>query len=564
MRVTPQPRPWAARYAREVFPGALLAGVIAFSSLAIGTTHARALEGGRIGPECGSYYTVAPGDTLSKIAGRVYGDVLKYDRLLRANAELLKGSIEIEVGQRLLIPCAEEAQLPRHADTTAGAPRRAKPAGVAMSAPPSDNPDDPVSTVAPPGRGCGIFHRVARGEILGNISMMRYGTSRNYLRIFEANRDILETPESLEVGDLLYIPCLDGSTPQTRQEALAALSNRSAAVPALNDTPDGPTTEDVATKEVAREADVSPTGPRGSGPGEAQRSAPAAPTTKPGPGAPASADSAGPATAETERADGPALSAALVRPVAAPLTLVTRSNAAPFVHLALPEGGAVVELVRRSLARAAPDREISIHFAETAQRQIELLAEGRDLVGFPWPRPDCTRADALPPDLHRLCTDFAFSAPLLETRMAFYVRAGDPLSAATRPAALRGMRICRPAGWFTFDLEIAGLVEPLVEYVAGRDPLDCFLSLEVGRVDVVTMDASSARRAIARLGIVDRVSEVQDLAAAFTLHAVAPRANPRALETLAAIDEGLAELKRSGSWFEILSHHLSTFRLSMR
>lgn len=47
---------------------------------------------------------------------------------------------------------------------------------------------------------------VQPGDTLGNISIRFYGTSARYLDIYEANRDRLASPSSIEVGQELIIP----------------------------------------------------------------------------------------------------------------------------------------------------------------------------------------------------------------------------------------------------------------------------------------------------------------------------------------------------------------------
>jgi nucleoid-associated protein YgaU len=49
-------------------------------------------------------YTVQPGDTLSKIAERYYGDASAYMRIFQANQGTLKDPNRISPGQQLIIP----------------------------------------------------------------------------------------------------------------------------------------------------------------------------------------------------------------------------------------------------------------------------------------------------------------------------------------------------------------------------------------------------------------------------------------------------------------------------
>jgi len=52
-------------------------------------------------------------------------------------------------------------------------------------------------------------YTVQKGDTLGKISMKIYGTSRKWKEIFEANRDRLQNPDRLKVGQVLRIPSRD-------------------------------------------------------------------------------------------------------------------------------------------------------------------------------------------------------------------------------------------------------------------------------------------------------------------------------------------------------------------
>ena len=52
----------------------------------------------------------------------------------------------------------------------------------------------------------GIKYIVRRGDTLGRISFRFYGTTSRYLEIYDANRDRLRSPSSIEVGQELIIP----------------------------------------------------------------------------------------------------------------------------------------------------------------------------------------------------------------------------------------------------------------------------------------------------------------------------------------------------------------------
>lgn len=50
------------------------------------------------------------------------------------------------------------------------------------------------------------YHMVAAGDTLGHISQKYYGKAGDYMKIFEANRDILDDPNLIKVGQKLKIP----------------------------------------------------------------------------------------------------------------------------------------------------------------------------------------------------------------------------------------------------------------------------------------------------------------------------------------------------------------------
>lgn len=72
-----------------------------------------------------------------------------------------------------------------------------KPAAAPAPVPAAD-----VDTDTPTER----YHMVAAGDTLGHISQKYYGKAGEYMRIFEANRDILDDPNLIKVGQKLKIP----------------------------------------------------------------------------------------------------------------------------------------------------------------------------------------------------------------------------------------------------------------------------------------------------------------------------------------------------------------------
>ncbi len=50
------------------------------------------------------------------------------------------------------------------------------------------------------------WHVVEQGETLSKISKKYYGDATLYMKIFEANKDVLKNPDLIKVGQKLRIP----------------------------------------------------------------------------------------------------------------------------------------------------------------------------------------------------------------------------------------------------------------------------------------------------------------------------------------------------------------------
>lgn len=53
-----------------------------------------------------------------------------------------------------------------------------------------------------------VIHEVQRGETLSGIARQHYGKASLYMKIFEANRDVLANPDLIKPGQKLRIPKL--------------------------------------------------------------------------------------------------------------------------------------------------------------------------------------------------------------------------------------------------------------------------------------------------------------------------------------------------------------------
>lgn len=137
------------------------------------------------------FYTWKGGDTFPALAQRFYGDPSRLATLKRLN----EGRSEVQPGERVLIPifdldAAQPAAVPAVASketpaaavpAAAGKPEPAKPSGART-------------------------HVVKEGESLWKIAKQELGSGARWNEIYEANRDVLPTPESVHTGQKLRVP----------------------------------------------------------------------------------------------------------------------------------------------------------------------------------------------------------------------------------------------------------------------------------------------------------------------------------------------------------------------
>lgn len=311
---------------------------------------------------------------------------------------------------------------------------------------------------------------VQRGDVLSSIAR-RAGVSGGYQALFNANTDILPSPNLLEVDQVLKIPCADGSLPLT-----------AAVAPAVR----------------------------------------AAPTLQP--------DS-----------------------LDRPLRLVTSSGYAPFTDESLPGGGLFTQLVRRSLELGNEDQEFDILFVNDWSSHLGvLLPSGAIDMAFPWYKPDCTKLENLSAPNAVRCTEFNHSAPFYDALVGYYTLSGSAYANADTYTELFGARMCRPAAWFTFDLEAEALVAPNITLVQADTQAACWELLRNGDVDVVTYDALPAEEDAENAGMKDVVVDLPELRSQQTLHVFVSKTNPNGDAYMEIINAGLEEMRLSGEWFEIV------------
>lgn len=239
------------------------------------------------------------------------------------------------------------------------------------------------------------------------------------------------------------------------------------------------------------------------------------------------------------------------------IRFLTGGRYAPFTDEDMPNRGMLTEVVEAAMRLGDPRQDYRIDFVnDWGSHLTALLPAGAFDMGFPWFLPDCDRIENLEPANARRCTDFDASLPLFEADVSYYTLKDHPLASATTFPELLGARLCRPDGWFTFDLEAERMVEPNITMLVAPTQVRCWQALQAGQVDVVTFDKLPAEADIASLGLGDQVVEIQGLTATIGMHVFTPKSNENGQAYLEVLDRGLARLRETGGWYEILVKHL--------
>src|SRR5579859_1065290 len=182
----------------------------------------------------GEEYVIKEGDTLESIAQKHKSTAAK---IAEANPGLKPTALR--PGKKILIPAKGEKPV---------VDKQEEPVAATPSPAPSPVSADPKP--APPKQDfAGVkTYTVQPGDTLSGISVKVYNTSRHYQKIYEANKDAIEDPNTLQVGLKLTMPDLP---------AKSATANNNQGAPGTGTVPTNLKTP-VAAPAGAKVVEVSP------------------------------------------------------------------------------------------------------------------------------------------------------------------------------------------------------------------------------------------------------------------------------------------------------------------
>lgn len=236
------------------------------------------------------------------------------------------------------------------------------------------------------------------------------------------------------------------------------------------------------------------------------------------------------------------------------LRFLTADDYEPFSHRGLPGHGMVPTIVRESMDLLPDAPTYGIFWVNKWAVHLDpLLSSTAFDMGFPWLKPDCTQKQALSEaDAYR-CDEFLFSEPLTEFFIHFYVR-HDSTFKFTDDSDLAGKTLCRPEGYYTFDLDQYGrnwLANGTLNLAQPATPKECFQMLIDGKVDFVSVNNYTGHKVIETNGWSNVIRTAHEPFSRETLHVLISKSHPRARQYLALINEGIEELTETKRLSEI-------------
>ncbi|OZA11880.1 MAG: hypothetical protein B7Y02_08160 [Rhodobacterales bacterium 17-64-5] len=240
------------------------------------------------------------------------------------------------------------------------------------------------------------------------------------------------------------------------------------------------------------------------------------------------------------------------------IRIVSGDDWVPFADPSLTGGGLFLRITTTALDRAGPEYRHTIGWVEDWESHIfALLPSGAFDLATGWYDPDCENLANPSERTQFMCDNFLFSEPIYDSAFAFFSRADNPYAAARTFADLTGARFCRAEGNLFHDLEAQGLMEPAITIQMEDEEEGCLEGLLEGRYDVASFEAQYAPAAFAALGITDEIVQSASLTSIQSSVAIAHKSNPRAQAYIDHLNRGLAILRDSGEWTDIVTGTLA-------
>ena len=266
--------------------------------------------------------------------------------------------------------------------------------------------------------------------------------------------------------------------------------------------------------------------------------------------------------AATAAATGTITGAALL---ANKIKLLTADDYRPFTDRALPAGGMITDIVQtalRSQKKLGNGPEFDVSWVNDWSAHLSPLLVNRAFdMGFPWFQPNCERYDELDDPAKFRCDKLHFSKPVFEILVLFFTKKDSDFR-YDDDADVVGKRLCRPSGYFTFDLDDNDrnwVKDEKITLLRPQTVDECFQLLDRDEVDAVVLNEFTGRAAVAKAQMNDRVNVIEKPVSLLSLHVIIAKSHPNAEVFLQHVNQALDRIRDSGEFAQIVEKHLSVF-----
>lgn len=242
-----------------------------------------------------------------------------------------------------------------------------------------------------------------------------------------------------------------------------------------------------------------------------------------------------------------------------------------FVTMALPPlltdpeaqgGGMLTEIVNAAM-EATPN---PVPYAVIWDREVEAnllpAPQGQQAdMGFPLARPDCAIAGAAP-----VCAGLHWSDPVFVLPVQLFVTQGGGMGFAS-DEDLEDKTLCLAEGDQAPWLDGNGrnlVADGLVTVTRAADFNACLDLLVAGDVDAVPQDIFSGVDQVYQRGLRGQVTALERPIGTESLHVVISKGHWRGTTHLYRVNAGLAAIKASGRYDEIVNRHLALYMEKIR
>ena len=237
--------------------------------------------------------------------------------------------------------------------------------------------------------------------------------------------------------------------------------------------------------------------------------------------------------------------------------LVTGNDFPPFIDRASAGGGMITQIVKSAYQQAGLEIN-TIEFINDWPNfiQNDIMKKTYD-ASFAWyGPPKCENIENFPDNMKKRC-DFYYSESIYSTEYAFYATTEYlSYSPISQFSDLNDKIICRPRGYYTLDLLDVGLNPG--EKITLREASnvnECFKALDLGEVEIVSVNPHTAKRIIDRRQMYNDVKRIENLSTPAVMHLIAHKNNPRSEKIISEFNKIIEKFKKSSEYKRIIKFY---------